>query len=78
MKWNIGRILIYISMIRHQRIDMCTIIYIYLSCVFLQINFKKYKNNLLQICTFLNNFILHGRERKKSEMSVRKHIKIIY
>ena len=63
MKWNTGRILIYISMIWHQRIDMCTIIYIL--CVFFQINFKKYKNNLLQTCTFLNNLILPGREKKK-------------
>ena len=30
MKWNNGRILIYISMIGHQHIDMCTIIYIYI------------------------------------------------
>ena len=30
MKWNTDRILIYISMIGHQCIDMCTIIYIYI------------------------------------------------
>ena len=36
MKWNTGRILIYISMIGHQHIDMCTIIYIYIfiMCLF--------------------------------------------